>query len=64
MQESFTTPKFARNVNIEFNKTLNERVSAYFSQRKISKHANVNMVVKTVFMLALYFVPFAHARFN
>jgi linoleoyl-CoA desaturase len=58
MQESFTTPKFARNVNIEFNKTLNERVSAYFSQRKISKHANVNMVVKTVFMLALYFVPF------
>jgi len=58
MQESFTTPKFARNVNVEFNKTLNERVSAYFSQRKISKHANVNMVLKTVFMLALYFVPF------
>jgi len=59
MQESFITPKFARNVNVEFNRTLNERVSAYFSQRNISKHANVNMVIKTVFMLALYFVPFA-----
>ncbi|MCF8269078.1 MAG: fatty acid desaturase, partial [Crocinitomicaceae bacterium] len=58
MQETFTTPKFARNVNVEFNRALNERVSAYFTQRNISKHANFNMVIKTIFMLALYFVPF------
>ena len=58
MQETFTTPKFARNVNVEFNRALNERVSAYFTQRNISKHANLNMVIKTIFMLALYFVPF------
>ena len=58
MQKTFTTPKFARNVNVEFNRALNERVSAYFTQRNISKHANLNMVIKTIFMLALYFVPF------
>ena len=58
MQSTFVTPKFVRNNNVEFNRTLNERVSAYFVQRNLSRHANANMVIKTIFMLMLYLVPF------
>ncbi len=64
MQNTFSTPKFAKNLNVEFNKALNERVSAYFSQRNISKHANFNMVFKTIFMLLSYFVPFILSFFT
>lgn len=37
---------------------LRKRVNGYFKENNISKHANANMVTKTVTMLALYFVPF------
>lgn len=43
----------------EFYKVLNKRVQQYFKQNKISKHANLNMKVKTAFMISLYLVPFA-----
>ena len=64
MQKQFVTPKFTRNVNVDFNKTLNERINAYFEERKISKHANFNMVAKTIFMLSLYLVPFVYTFFT
>lgn len=42
----------------DFAKVLRSRVNAYFKDNNISKYANANMVFKTIFMLALYFVPF------
>lgn len=42
----------------DFFVTLNKRVNEYFKTNNISRHANAEMIVKTVFMFALYFVPF------
>ncbi len=41
----------------EFFAVLRGRVNQYFKDNKISKHANGNMVFKTIFMIALYFTP-------
>ena len=38
--------------------TAKKRVDQYFKNKGISRYANTNMVFKTIFMLALYFVPF------
>ena len=38
--------------------SLNKRVNDYFKSNNISRHANIEMIAKTVFMFALYFVPF------
>lgn len=43
----------------DFYKTLKKRVNAHFKEKNRSKHANVNMVLKTFFMIALYFTPLA-----
>lgn len=56
MQNAFV--RFNQKDRPEFYKTLNQRVNNYFSQKGISKHANTNMVLKTIFMFALYFTPF------
>jgi linoleoyl-CoA desaturase len=50
-------PKFSRVADNDFSKTLRSRVNAYFKTNAISKKANTTMVVKTVFMLCLFFVP-------
>jgi linoleoyl-CoA desaturase len=42
----------------DFTTTLNKRVSAYFKERNISRHANPEMVVKTIIMFGLYFIPY------
>ena len=42
----------------DFYKVLRKRVNGYFKENNISRHANANMVVKTIFMLSLYMVPF------
>lgn len=42
----------------EFAKVLNGRVNEYFKSKGISKYGNLEMYVKTVFMLCLFFVPF------
>lgn len=42
----------------EFYKVLRKRVNNYFKENGISRHANANMVVKTIFMIALYITPF------
>lgn len=53
-----TTVKFNVNDRPEFFKELRLRVNEYFKEKKISRHANTSMVLKTIFMVCLYFVPF------
>ncbi len=50
--------KFSRKIGGDFNSTLKKRVRAYFKDNNISKYANTNMKIKTVFMVALYFTPY------
>ena len=42
----------------DFFVTLTRRVNEYFKTRELSRHANAEMIIKTVFMFALYFTPF------
>ena len=44
--------------NREFVATLNKRVNDYFRLNNVSKHANGEMIVKTIFMFLLYLVPY------
>jgi linoleoyl-CoA desaturase len=56
---SFGQVTFAKTHNEEFYKTLRKRVLDHFKSSGKSRHANANMVFKTITMCALYFVPFA-----
>lgn len=47
------------NTKSDFFNTLNKRVNEYFKNRGISRYSNAEMITKTVFMFALYLVPFA-----
>ena len=51
--------KFNTQDNSEFFKELRKRVNSYFKEKEISKYANLNMKIKTIFMFSLYFTPFA-----
>lgn len=51
------TLRFNRKDHPEFFKVLRSRVNSYFKDNEITKYANGQMIFKTVFMLALYFVP-------
>jgi linoleoyl-CoA desaturase len=51
--------KFVNTSQTEFFHILRERVDQYFTTHGISQHANRAMVFKTIFMLSLYFVPYA-----
>jgi len=44
--------------NRDFTTTLNKRVGDYFKTTGTSRHANSEMVIKTICMFALYFVPY------
>jgi linoleoyl-CoA desaturase len=55
--DTIDNPKFSRDINPDFSKTLRIRVNSYFKTNKISRNANTTMVVKTVFMLSLFFGP-------
>jgi linoleoyl-CoA desaturase len=48
----------------EFVKELRSRVNAYFKENNKSKYGNANMVIKTIFMLSLYFGPYFFILFN
>jgi linoleoyl-CoA desaturase len=50
--------KFSNNLEMEFVNSLRGRVKAYFDENGISKFGNTNMVLKSIFMFALYFVPY------
>jgi len=49
--------KFNNSDKPEFFKVLIKRVNQHFSQKKLSKQGNWTMVVKTVFMCCVYFIP-------
>jgi linoleoyl-CoA desaturase len=49
--------KFNNKLQTNFVKELRSNVNGYFTENNISPYANGNMVFKTVFMLALYFIP-------
>jgi len=42
----------------DFFSTLSQRVNSYFKNNSIERTANSEMVVKTVFMFSLYFIPY------
>lgn len=42
----------------DFSTTLNKRVNEYFKNHNLSKHANPEMVIKTVCMFLAYFGPY------
>lgn len=50
--------KFNKAHQSDFFKVLNKRVNEYFRENELSKKANLDMVIKTTFMVGLYFIPF------
>lgn len=56
--QQLKTLKFSKKIGKDFNATLKKRVRAYFKDNNISKYANTNMKIKTVFMTLLYFTPY------
>ena len=56
MNENFV--RFTKSNQPEFFNELNKKVNNYFKENNLSKHANLNMKFKTVFMLSLYIIPF------
>lgn len=49
--------RFNRQDQPEFYNELRKRVNNYLKENNISRYANTNMKIKTVFMLSLYFIP-------
>jgi len=60
----YRSVKFHKTKDTEFINILQRRVRNYFKENNISKFANSKMVAKTVFMLALYLVPYFLVIFN
>ncbi len=58
LNENLKPIKFSKIIGKDFNSTLKKRVRAYFKDNNLSTHANFNMVLKTIFMISLYFTPF------
>lgn len=51
--------KFSDKHNEEFYKVLRNRVMGYFKTSGKSRFGNAHMVIKTIFMFGIYFIPFA-----
>lgn len=51
--------KFNAHDRPEFFNELRSRVNQHFKDKNISRYGNINMKLKTAFMLVLYFVPLA-----
>jgi linoleoyl-CoA desaturase len=60
----FKHVKFSREANADFINTLRKRVNEYFKDNKISKFANAEMILKTICMLGIYFVPYVLLLLN
>lgn len=52
------TVRFSKTNQAEFIADLRKQVKAYFETNNISTYGNWKMVLKTIFMFALYFVPY------
>jgi linoleoyl-CoA desaturase len=50
---------FNNRISREFSKTVKQRVDDYFKENNLSRHANTQMVVKTILLLTLYFGSYA-----
>ncbi|GAA5521715.1 fatty acid desaturase [Aliifodinibius salicampi] len=50
---------FNNSTSRAFSKTVKKRVNEYFEENNLSKHANLQMVVKTIVLLTLYFGSYA-----
>lgn len=50
--------KFVNKSGSEFFATLRQRVDDYFNKNKLKKSGNYQMILKTIAMLALYFIPY------
>ncbi len=50
-------PKFSRDINADFSKTLRNRINTYFKTHDKNRNANPAMVIKTIVMLSLFFIP-------
>ncbi|MBN2349058.1 MAG: acyl-CoA desaturase [Bacteroidales bacterium] len=55
---TFRKINFNNSINIVFTHTLRNRVDDYFKTKGISKHGNIFMYLKTLFMFTLYFAPY------
>ena len=53
------TLKFSKDEHGDFIIVLRKRVNTYFTENKLKKQSNGNMIFKTIFMLSLTFVPYA-----
>ena len=53
-----STVSFDNQKSKEFTSELRDRVDAYFEENDLSKDANTRMVVKTLAMLAMVFIPY------
>lgn len=62
MQQSFV--RFNTQDRPEFYKELRKRVNTYFKETGKSRYGNYEMVLKTVFMLALYLLPWCAMVFG
>lgn len=60
---NYSDIKFSDKHNEEFYKVLKIRVKDYFKTTGKTRFGNPSMVVKTIFMFALYFIPFALMMF-
>ena len=49
---------FANHKDTEFVQLVRKRVSDYFKSKNISRYGNGKMVIKSVVMLSLFFVPY------
>ena len=58
MINNISTIKFSRNDTKKFFKTLNNRVSQYFKENKLSKTGNWRLYLKTFIMMTMFMVPY------
>ena len=56
--------KFSTHLDNDFRKILRKRISDYFKSNNISKNANTGMVLKTITMICLYFIPYFMMMFG
>ncbi|MEX1014581.1 MAG: acyl-CoA desaturase, partial [Candidatus Paceibacterota bacterium] len=50
---------FNNSISREFSKTVKHRVDQYFKENGISKHANTQMVIKTILVMSLFYGSYA-----
>ena len=50
--------KFTNKGKTDFYRIVKERVDRYFKEKNISRHANWQMILKTIAMLCIFFIPY------